>query len=278
MHFNRYEKPPVSKKREKVLKSNKKDSNLFFLLIRNTCKHTCQMTDIKEVFRDENVNSQIGMESIDIGQINIGSCIVCNNVKKLDEQNIDDLMSQHSETRLSDLIHRCLGAYKLHRNIDDESYYLRICQDCVVKLNEYDLACVTAERVGYELQQMLLQTDQLYVENDTFRSNKIESRRNTISENSNYCIDSKDEDEDEAIDCSISLDKVEVFEAPTLQTHDEQNENDAALSDLEKDSSESIGNEVQNLVDNTKAKRIYECDTCPLTFDLWKELRVCKQY
>lgn len=236
------------------------------------------MNNLKEESRNENESSQIRTEPVDNGQINIGSCIVCNNVKKLDEQNIGELRSQHSETRLCDLIQRCLGAYKLHRNIDDESYCLRICHDCVLKLNEYDLACVTAERVGYELQQMILQTDQIYVENDTFKSNKIPSRRNTMSEDSNHCFDNNDADETNVY--CMSLNKVEVFDVPTLQTLDAQGENvnDDALSDLENDSTESIGNEVENLVDDTKAKRSYECDTCPEKFNLWKELRVCKEY
>lgn len=245
------------------------------------------MTDIKgerqneNEEKKENENSQIRTESLDISQINRNSCIVCNNVKKLDEQNIGELISQHSETRMCDLIHRCLDTYKLHRNIDDESYCLRICHDCVLKLNEYDLACVTAERIGYELQQMLLQTDQLFVENDTFKPNKIQSRRNTLSDNSNGCFENNAEDETN--DYGMSLDKVEIFEVPTLQTHDEHNDDDNdndiddALSDLENDSTESIGNEVQNLVDDTKAKRIYECDTCPEKFNLWKELRVFKE-
>lgn len=239
-------------------------------------RNACKTTDVKEESQNENENSQIRMESITSGQINIVSCIVCNSETKLYEQNIGESMSQHSGARICDLIQRCLGASKLHRNIDDDSYGLCICYDCVSKLNEYDLACVTAERVAYELQQMLLQTDQLYVENDALKTNKIQTRRNTMLEDSNYCFDNNDEDETK--DFCVSLDTVEVFESPTLRTDDEHNENDDASSDSENDSKESIGNVVQNVVDNTRAKRIYECDTCPEKFNLWKELRVCAEH
>lgn len=240
------------------------------MLIRNACK----LTEVKEEeeFLDENESSRIRIESISVGQIDTDSCIVCNNLKKLNERNIGELLSQHSESRMSDLIQRILGANKLHRNVDDGSHCLRICCDCVLKLNEYDLACVTAERVQHELQQMLLQTDKLYVENDALESNEIHSRRNTKFDDSNDCFDNNYEDESNAY--SIIIDKVEVFDSPTVQTHNEPNGNDAALSDLENDSTGSIGDEAPNLADNTKAKRIYECDTCPEKFNLWKELRV----
>lgn len=229
------------------------------------------MIDVKEEVLSENKNSRIGIDQIDIV-----SCIVCNGVTKLYEQNIGELMSQHTGTRISDLIQRCLGTSKLHRNIDDESYYLATCYDCVSKLNEYDLACLTAERVAYELQQMLLQTDELYARNDIVKTDEIQSRRNTISEDSNYCFDNNDEAE--ANDFCASLTKVEVYESPTLRTHDEHNENDELCSDSENDSKESIGDATQNIVDDTKPKRVYECDTCPEKFNLWKELRVSKEY
>lgn len=229
------------------------------------------MIDVKEESLTEIESSQIRMD-----QINIVSCIVCNSETKLYEQNIGELMSQHSETRLCDLIQRCLGTSNIRRNIDDESHCLCICYDCVSKLNEYDLAYVTAERVAYELQQMLLQTDQLYVdnENDALKANRIETRRNTMSEDSNCCFDNNDENETN--DFCVSLDKVEIFESPTLRTHDEHNENDDASSGSENDSKESIGNVVQNVVDTARGQRIYECDTCPEKFNLWKELRVSK--
>lgn len=226
------------------------------------------MTDAKEEFLDE-----IGSNRINVGQINTDSCIVCNNLKKLNERNIGELLSQHSDTRICDLIHRCLNAHKLHRNIDDESHCLRICCDCLLKLNEYDLACVTAARVQNELQQMLLQTDQLYVGNDALESNKIHSRRNIISDGLNY-YGFDNNYEDEINEHCMSIDKVEVFDSPALHTHNDPNENENALSDSENNSTESIGDEAQNLVDSTKAKRTYECDTCSEKFNLWKQLRV----
>lgn len=225
------------------------------------------MIDVKEESLDENESSRARMESIKVSQTNIDSCIVCNNLKKLNEHNIGELLSLHSELRMSDLIRRCLGSNELHRNIDD---CLRICCDCVLKLNEYDLACVTAERVQYELQQMLLQTDQLYAGGDAINSYKI----HTMADGPNQSLDNNYEDE---INEYCMIDKVEVFDSPTLQTQNEPNENDAAVSDLENDSTESIDGEAQNLVDSTKAKRIYECDTCPEKFNLWKELRVSEE-
>lgn len=216
------------------------------------------------------------MGTNDIGKINGDSCIVCNSAFKLCDRNIGDLRSQHSETRLCDLIQRCLGTTRLHRNINDESNHLCICYDCINKFNEYDLACVTAERVGFELQQLLRQTDQLHEENDLTKSDKIQTRRNTMSDNSNDGCDNNDQGE--TIEYCESSVKIEDFETATLQTHDEDNENDDTFSDVDIDSKESIANEIEHVDDNAKAKRTYECDTCPEKFSLWKELRVYKEH
>lgn len=212
------------------------------------------------------------MGSIDEGEVKTDSCIVCNNVTKLSEQNIGELKSQHSEACMCDLIQRCLDGSKLHRNIDDESNYPCICYDCISKLNEYDLAWITAERVRHELQQMLLQTDQLYIENDVLTIDNIHTKRNTVSDDPDYC--GAVNTDNETSDYCVSLGKVEVFESLAPEDLDEDDENDNATSDVDISLKESSENEIQNVVDNAKVKRIYECDTCPEKFNLWKELRV----
>lgn len=218
--------------------------------------------------------SQNEMESIDISQISSDYCVVCNNLTKLCEQNADELRSQHSETRICDLIQRCLGTRKLHRNIDDKlTWHVRICCDCISKVNDYDLACVTAERAGNELQQMILQTDQIYMDNDMLATEKIETRENPALEVSNYCIKKV---EDETTDYCVNLDEVEIFETSTRRTQNEDHgSEDGAYSDAENDLDESTGDECQDVAENPKPKRIYECDSCKATFSLWKELRVC---
>lgn len=223
------------------------------------------MTNVEDELLNFNEPSRTQMGTTDVRQINIDSCIVCNNVTNLYEQNVGELRSQHSDTRICDLIQRCLGASKLSRNIDTVSNYPCICCDCISKLNEYDLAWVTAEHVGYELQQMLLQTDQLRMEGPHWRS-----------ADSKFCCDDNDNADDTSDYC---LGKVEVFETTAPPDHDEDNENDDASSDAEISSQESIGNdEIQNAVDNARGKRTYECDTCPEKFNLWKELRVSKDF
>lgn len=222
---------------------------------------------------DESSKNQL--ETIDADRIKIEFCIVCNSASNLCDQNIGDLQSKHSEARICDLIQRCLGTTSLNRNIEDESNQLCICNECIAKFNEYDLACVTAERVGYELQQMLAQTDQLSKETGLSKSVEIETGQNMISDNSNHCYDNNDEDGTN--DYSESSFKIRLSEVQTLQTHDEHNEIDRTFSDADNDSKESIGNEIQHVDDNPRVKRIYECDTCPEKFNLWKELRVCKR-
>lgn len=126
------------------------------------------------------------------------------------------------------------------------------------------MAYVTAERVGNELQQLLIVTDQLYMGNDMLTDDKVQIGPNTVLDDSNDCFDNNDDDDDETSDYFVS--KVEVIETSTLRTNDEDHGSDSAEKDLE--------DVFENVVNNSKTKRIYECDSCKETFNLWKELRV----
>lgn len=222
------------------------------------------MTDIKREPLDDSEISQFQLKRVNSGQIDKHYCIVCNSTSELHDKSITELKSEHSETSICDLIQRCLGASKLHRDlVDESSCHIRICQDCISKLNEYDLAYVTAECVANQLQQMLLETDLLYIEAAISTIDKI----HTVDSPNDFCNINDDHEQDETNDYCV--DKVEVIEPSTLRTRDHS---DVAFSDAEKE----LDNEIPNLINNTKSKRIYECDSCKATFFLWKELRVCK--
>lgn len=219
--------------------------------------------------------------SYDVSITEIRTCFICNNKSNTYTEEISTMKSQYSETRICDLIERCLGGNRIHRRFDDEPSQSIICGDCLLKINEYDLACVTAERVGHELQQMLLHTDSIYV-------NKIEvptidelhlGQREIKSDASNYSFDENVNDCYDDIDIDNVQIKCNVDEEINADADADEllgNENECEPSDAECSSTESIEkpNEPNEKWENSRSKRTWECDTCPEKFSLWKELRV----
>lgn len=75
-------------------------------------------------------------------------------------KNIYKLSSKHSETPICDFIIKFLGkeSTRLASNEDENI----VCTDCLDKIDEYDMACMTVERVERELRAALLHTESMY--------------------------------------------------------------------------------------------------------------------
>lgn len=64
----------------------------------------------------------------------------------------------HTETQISDFVIRWLNNKPPNRQIDTWTYSC-ICKGCFNKINEYDMFCVTAERIDKELRDTFLTTE-----------------------------------------------------------------------------------------------------------------------
>lgn len=84
-------------------------------------------------------------------------CFVCN--IKTDEwrSGLCGLMSQHSNTLITDYIKKILSNFISTRNIDDENNC--ICPDCLSKIEECDWYRITTERCEKELHDLLVRTE-----------------------------------------------------------------------------------------------------------------------
>lgn len=146
-------------------------------------------------------------------------CYICNIQTTLYSKNLIETKSEHTNTPIADFISKFLGNYPSYRNwgavyetkITDERFG---CIECIAKINEYDLACVTAERIENELREILLLTVALHKphspavnhDNEEFFTSKIEQ----IEVLAELVDDYKNDDEN-------SIDKLTEIEADFLE-------------------------------------------------------------
>lgn len=86
------------------------------------------------------------------------NCYICDNSSMFYCKNIFKISSKHSETLISEFIVRFLGK-ETNRLCDEDNI---VCSECLDKIDEYDLACMTVERVERELRAALLHTEAVY--------------------------------------------------------------------------------------------------------------------
>lgn len=95
-------------------------------------------------------------------------CFICNCVSRNYNKNLFEIKSKYSDTRLSDFIVKILGDFPFKREYSIECAENLVCNNCLNKVNEYDLACLTAKRVENELRELLVRQTalSLAIEND----------------------------------------------------------------------------------------------------------------
>lgn len=89
-------------------------------------------------------------------------CYVCNQLTKSVQLKTIHIASKYSKTPISAFIQRLLDSNKPTRFSANDT----ICERCLNKFNEYDLACATVKRVESELRQTLTSTEQIYLKEE----------------------------------------------------------------------------------------------------------------
>lgn len=90
------------------------------------------------------------------------NCYICNkllNIKNRKSYQNIHAATQYSQTPLTEYIIKFLE-FKEGIRFKDNNL---VCQECAGKLNDYDLACTTAERIENELKATLHSTEQAYL-------------------------------------------------------------------------------------------------------------------
>lgn len=155
-------------------------------------------------------------------------CNICDTASFFYCKNITKLRSKHSDTLICDFIKKFLGSeLSEQREVELLNADGVVCAECLSKIDEYDLACVTAERVEKELREVLLQTDLL--------------RLNPVTTSSDLpfdCVDVKTEETDE-FDSKAIL--IGIDDVPSDTSNDQDYEPPARYK-----------------------KKLFSCDTCGL--------------
>lgn len=207
------------------------------------------------------------------------TCFICNAESKLFDQSIIEIKSEHSQTSVCDLIMRFLGNVELHRNIEDELFQngAHICSECISRINDYDLACITAERVGNELRELVLHTDSYYLNEVPNAGSGHELDPNEFGGSTDDITEEGSEIQNVAI-VEIKVESNHFISEDSCGGDVANTDLDIdTISDLEGDLNEADADMIPGKSKNgAKIKRVYECDLCPKKFDLWKEMRVCQ--
>ncbi|KAJ6639549.1 Zinc finger protein [Pseudolycoriella hygida] len=96
-------------------------------------------------------------------------CFVCNDKTIIYCENVDILRSCHTDTPIMDILS------KFAHDLEISTVWCKsrknaqtiLCQMCMIKINEYDLACMTAKTMEAELKNMLQRKDTVdYIKSD----------------------------------------------------------------------------------------------------------------
>lgn len=99
------------------------------------------------------------------------NCYICNTISVFYNRDLFNTRSKHSKTRICDFICEFNGEMLLEEIVWDN---LIVCIECLGKIDEYDLANLTAKRIANELRKMISRTkDQIIIVEDVPYHNKI---------------------------------------------------------------------------------------------------------
>lgn len=92
-------------------------------------------------------------------------CFICNVLITNDCIDLFETKTNHSMIPVYDLVWKFLGEKPSQRNVtidEANSKFHCICMDCYSIINEYDLACVTADRLEKQITDKLKETENFY--------------------------------------------------------------------------------------------------------------------
>lgn len=218
-------------------------------------------------------------------------CYICNNVTEQPLQNLYETRSTHSNTKISDFVHKFLENLQTHRQFNANPLTKQaagLCDQCFTTINEYDLACVTAERIEKSLRAILLQTDALFVDEKQVNQDCDDGAASCDDEE----CDNRDDQPMRALAAeSVAFDELENIEnveiclvEPIIEADfdefDNLSEDEVGTDDAKQSTTVTVGkigpnrrNRSSN-ADGDDDERPYECCVCQTTFSHKKDLKV----
>lgn len=88
-------------------------------------------------------------------------CFICNNKTIIYSENIYLLRSCHTDTPIIEFLKKFADELEMSTIWPTSSKSTIICQVCMIKINEYDLACMTAKTMESQLKELLQQKEEI---------------------------------------------------------------------------------------------------------------------
>lgn len=92
------------------------------------------------------------------------NCYICDNKTMFFVKNVFSLNTKHSNTLIPEILQKFFNS-NLQRTIKIDTI---LCQECLAKIDEYDFAIETIEKLQKDLTNLLIKTNEKYNENCIF--------------------------------------------------------------------------------------------------------------
>lgn len=200
---------------------------------------------------------------MDLSSLPHQKCYICDNTVESESNNIFEVLSGHSQTPVHLFMEKFVGHSLSSRT--ETNFPDLLCQQCMDKFNEYDLAVVTAERVQHEMLQIFNATIHKY---DEFKLEVVEQDNcmefDQLSGYDDGVIVIKGENEEGYDDYSFIADNLNRMEKPNDVRKRTRKKKVKTERFREDDDSEHWGS-VE--VVEKKCKRVFKCQECKIEFE-----------
>lgn len=188
------------------------------------------------------------------------NCYICNATSVFYSRNLFKTKSKYSETRICEFIRKFLGNYPSEREcvtINNSENEHCVCIDCLNKIDEYDLAAMTAKRVERELRDILLHTEALF-----FKQSKVINTEE-LYVTSIETIDTIDDFKEECFD--VDCDTESMLKSDPESYKAESESDDDYIPPNSKKSQQRLVNKLKSKISKPKQTHI-KCDKCNREF------------
>lgn len=189
-------------------------------------------------------------------------CYICDNLVGSEVNNVFETVTGHSQTPVHLILEKFAGHSLSSRT--EPNFSDLLCQLCIDKFNEYDLAVLTAQRVQHEVLQRFNATINKY---DEFQLEVLEQddsiEFDRMSGYEDGVIVIKGEKEDGYEDCSYMAENYEHTEKVN------EDKKRVRKKKMKAERSDHDGSENWGSVEvvEQKCKRLFKCQQCNIDFD-----------
>lgn len=205
---------------------------------------------------------------MDLSSLSHHKCYICDNTVESEISNVFEALTGHSQTPVHLFLEKFVGHSLSSRA--DPNFSDLLCQQCIDKFNEYDLAVLTAQRVQHELLECFNATINKY---DEFKLEVVEQDDSVgfdqLSGYEDGVIVIKGEEDHVYENCSYLDENYEHMEKVNVAKKRVRKKK-MKVERLDEDG--SVNWDLVEVVEK-KCKRLFKCQQCKIEFEDKSEYR-----